>query len=133
MTHKNRKKSRIFMFLSTGRTLLGAEGFSCSLGVLYVGLGIGKLKFLKKNFFFFSAVIFLSIFVIKAWIRNRDPDPESGSAIRKNSGSGSVSGSALNQCGSETLVIIVPSSGPRRGFELTSSRVGVRHSDQMAS
>jgi hypothetical protein len=31
-----------------------------------------------------------------------DPDPESGSAIRKNDGSGS--GSALNQCGSETLV-----------------------------
>jgi hypothetical protein len=28
-----------------------------------------------------------------------DPDPESGSAIRKNAGSGS----ALNQCGSETL------------------------------
>jgi hypothetical protein len=32
-----------------------------------------------------------------------DPDPESGSAIRKNAGSGSVSGSALNQCGSATL------------------------------
>ncbi len=31
-----------------------------------------------------------------------DLDPESGSAIRKNAGS--VSGSALNQCGSETLV-----------------------------
>jgi hypothetical protein len=33
-----------------------------------------------------------------------DTDPGSGSAIRKNAGSGSVSGSALNQCGSETLV-----------------------------
>jgi hypothetical protein len=43
MTHKNRKKSRIFMFLRTGCSLLRAEGFSCSLGVLYVGLGIGKL------------------------------------------------------------------------------------------
>jgi hypothetical protein len=31
-----------------------------------------------------------------------DLDPRSGSAIRKNAGS--VSGSALNQCGSETLV-----------------------------
>jgi hypothetical protein len=31
-------------------------------------------------------------------------DPGSGSAIRKNAGSGSVSGSALNQCGSETLL-----------------------------
>ncbi len=36
-----------------------------------------------------------------------DPDPESGSAIRKNAGSGSVSGSALNQCGSKTLGITV--------------------------
>jgi hypothetical protein len=30
MTHKNRKKSRIFMFLSTRCSLLRAEGFSCS-------------------------------------------------------------------------------------------------------
>jgi hypothetical protein len=34
ITHKNRKKSRILMFLSTGCSLLRAEGFSCSLGVL---------------------------------------------------------------------------------------------------
>ncbi len=46
MTHKNRKKSWIFMFLSTGCSLLMAEGFSCSLGVLYGGLGISKLQFL---------------------------------------------------------------------------------------
>jgi hypothetical protein len=45
MTHKKRKKSRIFMFLSTGCSLLRAEGFSCSLGVLYEGLGISKFKF----------------------------------------------------------------------------------------
>jgi hypothetical protein len=32
-----------------------------------------------------------------------DPDPGSGPAIRKNAGSGS--GSALNQCGSETLML----------------------------
>ncbi len=32
-----------------------------------------------------------------------DPDPEL-EKIRKNAGSGSVSGSALNQCGSETLI-----------------------------
>jgi len=31
-----------------------------------------------------------------------NPDPESGSAIRKNDGSGS----AINQCGSETLVFL---------------------------
>ncbi len=51
MTHKNRKKSRIFMFLSTGCSLLRAEGFSCSLGVLffYGGIGISKLQFLIKK------------------------------------------------------------------------------------
>jgi hypothetical protein len=47
MTHKSRKKSRIFMFLSTGCSLF--EGFSCSLGVLYGGLGISKLQFLIKK------------------------------------------------------------------------------------
>ncbi len=47
ITHKNRKKSRIFMFLSTW--CLRAQGFSCSLGVLYGGLGISKLQFLIKK------------------------------------------------------------------------------------
>jgi hypothetical protein len=37
------------MFLSTGCSLLRAEGFSCSLGVLYGGLGISKLQFLIKK------------------------------------------------------------------------------------
>jgi hypothetical protein len=47
MTHKNRKKYRIFLFRSAGCSLLRAEGgFSCSLGVLYGGLGISKLQFL---------------------------------------------------------------------------------------
>ncbi len=174
MTHKNRKKSRIFMFLSTGCSLLKvkrfggrmplflfifyflyhtyihsitihssiairwslspyphrlcaqwgdfpvgpsresnsglpyskptrcqlsqlrAEGFSCSLGVLYGGLGISKLQFLiKKIEMKFPAINFIH--------QTLDPDPGSGSAIRKNAGSGSVSGSALNQCGSDTL------------------------------
>jgi hypothetical protein len=49
MTHKNIKKSRIFMFLSTGSSHLRAEGFSCSLGVLYEGLGKSKLQFLIKK------------------------------------------------------------------------------------
>jgi hypothetical protein len=63
------------------------------LGVLYGGLGISKLQFLiKKIEIKFPAINFL---------QTLDPDPESGSAIRKNAGS--VSGSALNQCGSETL------------------------------
>jgi hypothetical protein len=37
---------RIFMFLCARCSLLRAEGFSCSLGVLYGGLGIRKLQFL---------------------------------------------------------------------------------------
>ncbi len=104
MTHKNRKKSSIFMFFCTGCSLLRAESFSCSLGILYGGLGISKLQFMiKKIEIKFPATNFFQFQVIKHWIRIRDPDPESGSAIRKNAGSGSVSGSALNQCGSETL------------------------------
>jgi hypothetical protein len=49
MTHKNREKSRIFMFLSTECSLLRAEGFSCNLGVLYGGLGTSKLQYLMKK------------------------------------------------------------------------------------
>ena len=72
MTHKNRKKSRIFMFLSTECSLLRAEGFSCSLGVLYGGLGIGKLQFLiKKIEIKFPAIIFFSIL----GHQTLDPDP----------------------------------------------------------
>ncbi len=81
MTHKNRKKSRIFMFLSTGYSLLRAEGFSCSLGVLYGGLGISKLQFLiKKIEIKFPAINFLQFLAIKPWIRN--PDPGFGIRIR---------------------------------------------------
>jgi hypothetical protein len=46
---KIEKNSTNFMFLSTGCSLLRAEGFSCSLGVLYGGLGISKLQFLIKK------------------------------------------------------------------------------------
>jgi hypothetical protein len=75
MTHKNRKKSRIFMFLSTGCSLLRAEGFSCSLGVLYGGLGISKLKFLIIEIKF-PAINFFPI------LGHQTLDPESGSGIR---------------------------------------------------
>ncbi len=92
MTLKNIKKPRIFMFLSTGCSLLRAEGFSCSLGVLYGGLGISKLQFLIKK---------IEVkFPAKSFFNFRSSNP----GIRKNAGSGSVSGSALNQCGSETLL-----------------------------
>jgi hypothetical protein len=42
---KKLKKYRIFLFWSAGCSLLRAEGFSCSLWVLYGGLRISKLQF----------------------------------------------------------------------------------------
>jgi hypothetical protein len=80
MTHKNRKKSRILMFLSTtGCSLLRAEGFSCRLGVLYRGLGISKLQFLiKEKEIKFPAKIFFSIL----GPQTLDPDPGSRSGFR---------------------------------------------------
>ncbi len=72
------------MFRFVGCSLLRAEGFSCSLGVLFGGLGISKLQFLiKKIKIKFPAVNFFSIL----GHQTLDPDPESGSAIRKNAGS----------------------------------------------
>jgi hypothetical protein len=73
------------MFRSAECSLLRAEGFFCSLDVLYGGLGIGNLQFLIN---FFSAVNFFQFFVIKTlapdwiWIRigirpqMLDPDPD---------------------------------------------------------
>jgi hypothetical protein len=49
MTPKYRKKDRIFIFWSAGCSLLKAESFSCSLGVLYGGLGVSKLQFFIKK------------------------------------------------------------------------------------
>jgi hypothetical protein len=43
LSHKNRKKG------SAGCSLLRAEGFSCSMDVLYGGLRISKLQFLIKK------------------------------------------------------------------------------------
>ena len=74
-----------------------AEGFSCSLGVLYEGLGISKLQFLIK---IIKILISSSKFFSTLCHQTLVPDPGSGSAIRKNAGSGS----ALNQCGSATLM-----------------------------
>ncbi len=52
---QNRGKKLInFIFWSTGTgcSLLRAEGFSCSVDVLYVGLGMSKIAiFIKNNFF----------------------------------------------------------------------------------
>jgi hypothetical protein len=51
-----------------GCSLLRGEDFSCSLDVLYGGLGICKLQFLIKKYNFFSAVIFLNFWLSKPWI-----------------------------------------------------------------
>ncbi len=48
ITHQIEKNPE-FMFLSTGCSLLTAEGFSWSLGVLSGGLGISKLQFLQSR------------------------------------------------------------------------------------
>jgi hypothetical protein len=73
------------MFLSTECSLLRAEGFSCSLGVLYGDLGISKLQFLiKKIEIKFSSYKFFTI------LGHQTLYPESGSEIRKNTGSGSL-------------------------------------------
>ncbi len=66
------------MFGSAGYSLLRAEGFSCSLGVLYGGLGISKLQLLIKKI----KITFLVIKLQKNLHHlNLDPDPGSGSGI----------------------------------------------------
>ncbi len=76
MTHK--KKFRNFIFWSVGCFLLRAEGFSCSLDVLYEGLRISKLQFLIKKD---SKNFQLYFFVFSVWSSNPesglDPDPDS--------------------------------------------------------
>jgi hypothetical protein len=64
----------MFHVSSAGCSLLVAEGFSCSLGVLNERLGISKLHFfLSKKYTFFPAVKLLQFLVIK--ILDPDPDP----------------------------------------------------------
>jgi hypothetical protein len=50
------------MFCSYGYSILSAEGFSCSLDVLFEGLGMSKLQFLiKKILLFFQLVNFFNL------------------------------------------------------------------------
>jgi hypothetical protein len=83
--------------------LLRAEGFSCSSGVLKGDLGISKLQFLIKK-------IKIKFSVVNLGHQTLNSDPESGSAIRKNAGSGS----ALNQCRSATLTGAIIGGSLRR-------------------
>ncbi len=77
MTDKNVIKFGIFMFFSTGCSLLRAEGFSCSLVVLYGGLGKSKLQFLIKKI----EIKFQTFFPILGH-QTLDLDLGSGSGIR---------------------------------------------------
>ncbi len=60
MSHKNWKKLINLIFWIAWCSLLRAEGFSCSLGVLYGDLGISKLQFWSKIDKFLA--VFFSIF-----------------------------------------------------------------------
>jgi hypothetical protein len=62
------------MFRSAGCSFLRAEGFSCSLCVLYRGLGITKLQFLSKKYQIFSSVNIFQFLVIKILDSELDPD-----------------------------------------------------------
>jgi hypothetical protein len=77
MTHKKRKKKRISCFELLDA--LRAEGFSCSLGVLYRVVGIKKNAiFNHKNIIFFQ----LNFSIIFGH-QNPGSRTGSGSAIRK--------------------------------------------------
>jgi hypothetical protein len=71
------------MFWSAGCSLWKAEGFSCSLCVLYERpkdeqIEIFNLKNIKK---FFTAVNFFQFLVIKTLVSELDPDPQLGTML----------------------------------------------------
>ncbi len=66
---QNRIQLMNFIFWSAGCSLLRAQSFSCSLDVLYEGLGISKLQFLIN----FSCIFFLLHFLV---IKTLYPDLE---------------------------------------------------------
>jgi hypothetical protein len=71
MSHKIEFFKEISNVLKCYMFSFEAEGFFCSLDVLYGGLGIGKLQFLiKKLFDFFPVVNFFHFLAIKTL----DPD-----------------------------------------------------------
>ncbi len=71
------------MFWSAGCSLFGAEGFSCSLCVLYRGQGTTKLQFfIKKIQIFLSALNFSQFLVIKNLDLDPEPHPDPQSPMR---------------------------------------------------
>ncbi len=69
--HKQKKKLINFTSLSTGCSLLRAEGFSCSLDVLFGGLEKQFAIFDKKNLEkkIFRSIFFFNFWSSKPWIR----------------------------------------------------------------
>jgi hypothetical protein len=65
MAKEKRKQLINFIFWSADCFLLTAECFSCSLGVLYKGLGVSKLQFFLQINEKISALFFLQFLVIK--------------------------------------------------------------------
>ncbi len=64
-----------FIFWSAGCSLSRAQGFSCSLDVLFEGLGISKLQFLIKKALKINFLLyFFSHFLV---IKTLDPDLDS--------------------------------------------------------
>ena len=72
MAQKIEIGKEISCFWSAGCSLLRAEGFSCSLDVLYGGLWISYLHFfIKKIIHFFQLYIFCNFWSSKPWIQIR--------------------------------------------------------------
>ncbi len=104
---------------------LTAEGFFCSLDVLYEGLGLGKLQFLIiKYLIVFSAVHFSNLWSSKPWIRigtiqpkMLDPDPD-----QMNTGYGSVTQvlymEGLPPCPQKPFLMIYYLGGTGTGWQL---------------
>jgi hypothetical protein len=65
MTNKIEKKYIKFHILKYWMFSLVAEGFSCSLDVLYEDLGISKLQILIQKFQIYFSCKFFSFLVIK--------------------------------------------------------------------
>jgi hypothetical protein len=80
MTYKYRKKVKNFHVFKCWM-FFKAEGFSCSLCVLYGGLGITKLQFFSKKYpISFAAVNFFQ-FLIKTLDSELDPDLQIGKML----------------------------------------------------
>ncbi len=96
---KFEKKLINFILWSAGCSVLRAEGFSCSLDILYGGPGISKWQFFgsKKDKKFVRCIFFFILWSSKPWIRIGSG---SVSGFTWNAGYGSVSG--LNDSGSRT-------------------------------